>query len=47
MRYLGSWAMITDVLSKFGFVYGTLARFDVLMQSFYKIQQARVKFPLP
>ena len=34
---------MTDVLSKLDDVYGTVAGFDVLMKSFYCVQQSRNK----
>ena len=37
--YLGPGASVANILSKMMTVYGTVARFDVLMLKFYGLQQ--------
>ena len=42
MKYLGPLAMITDVLLKLDFVYGTVSSFDVLINPFIKFNMLGV-----
>ena len=44
-RYMGPTASVSDILEKLSVIFGTVASFDVLMQSFYKISQGNEKVP--
>ena len=38
-RYMGSTTSVDHILCKLSVIFGTVASFDVLMQSFYKVSQ--------
>ena len=45
--YLDLQALVSEIINKLELVYGTMASFDILMQTFYRLQQGKIeKVPL-
>ena len=43
VSYLGLQVLVSEIISKLELVYGTIGSSDILMQTFYKLQQVKQK----
>ena len=41
--YLGLQSPVSEIINKLELIYGTVASFDILKQSFYKLQQGKME----